>query len=499
MNKRKTLRVVIGFLCCLLLGGMALAISSDNYRIDWDVIAGGGEPASSASHTMRSTIGQTAIGPSSSVNFQLGAGYWYGVRMPLPPDFAFVKMWFLDEEGEPYPFVAVMISNGIWRKEWKDVTHIETEVPITATYTCIYHWEGEPPPPESRTASTSVYHRGSHAEMEQFELTLQPGERREFELYAIDPTQQEERIRPHISMQEVGANASIRWEWDPEINTLTYNVSGEAGKFVGLEVLIDSVYTELPDYALSECGFEQNFEVDWRWPPWKSSAKWSIHIEPSEVSDSLTFAEIDPDNAILGVRRALYNDAIIDTFTTTLRSIDGVPYEQEFLYPQYAPPPGNYLLGWYYPGPEIYLPFDLSPDKPQIIDIYPPKIIELEPFTFFVIAENFFANSSYSNLIHDAEAKKITVDVSTETPRDWWGCFVLPEAATVAAARALDDGGIWHNLDELYDYTINPVDSYNLVVVRIGPTIRHISLTYGFRIYLPLVMKNHPIVIQLKP
>ena len=79
MNKRKVLRLVIGFLCCLLLGGMALAISSDNYRIDWDVIAGGGGRASSTSHTMRSTIGQTAIGPSSSANFQLGAGYLYGV------------------------------------------------------------------------------------------------------------------------------------------------------------------------------------------------------------------------------------------------------------------------------------------------------------------------------------------------------------------------------------------------------------------------------------
>jgi hypothetical protein len=84
MNKRKALTLVIGFLCCFLLGSIALAISSANYRIDWGVIAGGGGPASSASHTMRSTIGQAAIGPSSSANFQLGAGYWYGVRVLAP-------------------------------------------------------------------------------------------------------------------------------------------------------------------------------------------------------------------------------------------------------------------------------------------------------------------------------------------------------------------------------------------------------------------------------
>jgi len=85
MNKRKTLTLATGFLCCFLLAGMALAMSSGNYRIDWDVIAGGGGEASSVSHTLRSTIGQTAIGPSSSTSFQLGAGYWYGVRAPAPP------------------------------------------------------------------------------------------------------------------------------------------------------------------------------------------------------------------------------------------------------------------------------------------------------------------------------------------------------------------------------------------------------------------------------
>jgi hypothetical protein len=85
MNKRKALTLVIGFLCCFLLGSMALAASPANYRIDWGVIAGGGGPASSASYTLRSTIGQAVIGSSSSANFQLGAGYLYGVKVPAPP------------------------------------------------------------------------------------------------------------------------------------------------------------------------------------------------------------------------------------------------------------------------------------------------------------------------------------------------------------------------------------------------------------------------------
>jgi hypothetical protein len=85
MNKRKAFTLVTGFLCCLLLGGMALAMFSDNYRIDWDVIASGGGLASSASHTMRGTIGQAVVGAMDSANYRLGAGYWYGVRAPAPP------------------------------------------------------------------------------------------------------------------------------------------------------------------------------------------------------------------------------------------------------------------------------------------------------------------------------------------------------------------------------------------------------------------------------
>lgn len=68
-----------GLLCVALVAGAALAGSSPNYAIDWDVSARGGNEMASASYAIKSTTGQTAIGPAVSTNYEMGAGYWYGV------------------------------------------------------------------------------------------------------------------------------------------------------------------------------------------------------------------------------------------------------------------------------------------------------------------------------------------------------------------------------------------------------------------------------------
>jgi hypothetical protein len=64
----------------LLLTSSALAMRSTNYRLDWftPLTGGGGGPAGSASYAVNLTVGQTAIGASSSANYGAGLGYWYG-------------------------------------------------------------------------------------------------------------------------------------------------------------------------------------------------------------------------------------------------------------------------------------------------------------------------------------------------------------------------------------------------------------------------------------
>ena len=72
--------ILLALTAILLLAGSVLAMSSTNYRLDWftPMTGGGGGPASSASYAVNLTVGQTAIGASSSANYGAGLGYWYG-------------------------------------------------------------------------------------------------------------------------------------------------------------------------------------------------------------------------------------------------------------------------------------------------------------------------------------------------------------------------------------------------------------------------------------
>ena len=86
----KRTAIPLALAALLLLVGGVLAMSSTNYRLDWYELltGGGGGPSSSTSYAVNFTVGQTAIGTSSSTNYVAGLGYWYGAgaqyRVYLP-------------------------------------------------------------------------------------------------------------------------------------------------------------------------------------------------------------------------------------------------------------------------------------------------------------------------------------------------------------------------------------------------------------------------------
>ena len=84
-RKRIILTIILPVVFCLLAAGTALAMSSANYNLPWDVLSGGGiEDRSSSSYILGDTIGQpSAIGPSQSDNYRLGSGFWYGVKVTV--------------------------------------------------------------------------------------------------------------------------------------------------------------------------------------------------------------------------------------------------------------------------------------------------------------------------------------------------------------------------------------------------------------------------------
>lgn len=52
--------------------------SAATYQIPWQSINAGGAPGASANYQINASVGQSAIGFSTSASYQHGAGYWYG-------------------------------------------------------------------------------------------------------------------------------------------------------------------------------------------------------------------------------------------------------------------------------------------------------------------------------------------------------------------------------------------------------------------------------------
>ncbi len=78
----KRSRTMLLILLALPAGLSAQPMTSANYRVSWDVVAGGGGTMSSTNYVVTDTVGQpTPIGQSSSTNYVLEGGF------QSPPDF----------------------------------------------------------------------------------------------------------------------------------------------------------------------------------------------------------------------------------------------------------------------------------------------------------------------------------------------------------------------------------------------------------------------------
>jgi len=75
----KQTTILLALAALLLLTGVTLAMDSDHYRLDWftPLTSAGGGAASSTNYAVNLTVGQSAIGASSSTNHGGCLGYWY--------------------------------------------------------------------------------------------------------------------------------------------------------------------------------------------------------------------------------------------------------------------------------------------------------------------------------------------------------------------------------------------------------------------------------------
>jgi len=90
MKKTHIAALGLAALLICLMAGTVWAGQSAHYAINWQVLSGGGAPASAGTISLNGSLGQTAIGPSTSTHYALGAGYWiekgagtYEVYLPI--------------------------------------------------------------------------------------------------------------------------------------------------------------------------------------------------------------------------------------------------------------------------------------------------------------------------------------------------------------------------------------------------------------------------------
>ncbi len=78
--------VILGCLLLQLLSP-AIAMDSEHYALNWDVLGAGGGPISSDSYALNATVGQPSIGFKASDTYDLCSGFWcgagYAVYLPI--------------------------------------------------------------------------------------------------------------------------------------------------------------------------------------------------------------------------------------------------------------------------------------------------------------------------------------------------------------------------------------------------------------------------------
>jgi hypothetical protein len=84
----KRTALLLALVVLLLLAGRVLAMSSDNYRLDWFIpLTGSGGTASSTNYAISFTVGQSGVGTTSSTSYGACLGYWcaeWECRVYLP-------------------------------------------------------------------------------------------------------------------------------------------------------------------------------------------------------------------------------------------------------------------------------------------------------------------------------------------------------------------------------------------------------------------------------
>jgi len=383
-----------------------------------------------------------------------------------------VKINFLDENYEPTPCKRVVISNGEFRIEFNNVTLIDENVPSSASYRFV--WES-----------------GGYDTMDQIPLDLNAGKNYEFNFYCLNRNHVVQHERPYVVFEEKDAETDLKWDFDEQENLLDEWISGNEGKKTEVGRWIDTDYSQNPRYAAENCEKEDDDGYSWGvcLPPnaWLNNG---ASIVSTSTKVRTRFAAIENSKEFVGLRKALYNEHIIDNYKDrplgfSLKTLEGDNVEQEFVWPQYAVSEGIYkAMPDNLPAEFISteLPIKVRVGKVSIYELYPPKKDEIESFNAYIGAEYYHTRARISSVVHNNEEKEIKVYSSPDGDKTYSiGYFiniVLPAENTVENVFSTKNDGEEIVLNEERDYLINQIENNKVITIRTPINSTKVKLSY---------------------
>ena len=380
-----------------------------------------------------------------------------------------LRIDFVDENNHPYEAKRVVISNGQTKLTYENVTTIQDQVPANFSLRVVW---------------TS----GEYDTMEHIPLSLQPNRDYNFKFYCLNREEVVQQTRPYILLAEEGAEPELNWNWDENNKRLTAEINKQENTIVDVAVWVDTRLTERPNSAMTAA--VSNAGVD----------DWSVCIPPNvnitgsfsiaEGTLDYSFTEIDNSKQLVGIRKATYNDFIIDTydkepFQTELRTLDGTIVDSNIYWPQYAVDPLFYHIKAKQLPDEFFrlsLPLKVEIDKVNLFELYPPKKDEVDHFTFLLAAEYYHTRATINSVNHNSEENEISAYTSASGDQlysnGYFGTFILPADKNVNSVKYTDNAGTETDLQENEDYILEELENKIFCTVRIPINSVKVTLQY---------------------
>jgi len=129
MTSKKTLVRLLSLVILLGSAGVVLAQVSTNFDLSWHLLSGGGGSRTSPDYQVDDALGQWAEAPSSSANYQIAPGFWYGAAGQAGPCLVALESVALDGPTTGYTNTVYVFA--------------ATVSPVSATLPINYAWSAD--------------------------------------------------------------------------------------------------------------------------------------------------------------------------------------------------------------------------------------------------------------------------------------------------------------------------------------------------------------------